>query len=120
MTEPFDKRGIATRIRGLVAGQDHGDLSATARRLHVDEVAFRITVDELAPHPTLDTIVAVVRFYGVDPTWLLTGEYDGATHRLAIEADEAAIRRAMVDMLFDSGRDADDGSVLRFPMRAQG
>jgi hypothetical protein len=74
------KTAIAARIRGLVGGQD-ASLSDASRRLKVDEVSLRISIDELAPYPTVDVIAAVVREYGVDPTWLLTGEYDAASHR---------------------------------------
>jgi len=28
----------------------------------------------------------VIREYGVDPTWLLTGVYDAGTHRTAMES----------------------------------
>lgn len=40
-----------------------------------------MSVDELAPYPTVDVIAAIVREYGVDPTWVLTGEYDSVSHR---------------------------------------
>ena len=40
-----------------------------------------MSIDELAPYPTVDVIAAVVREYGVDPTWLLVGEYDATSHR---------------------------------------
>ena len=74
------KLAIAARIRGLIGGQDVS-LSDAARRLKVDEISLRMSVDELAPYPTVDVIAAIVREYGVDPTWLLIGEYDAATHR---------------------------------------
>ena len=56
-------------------------MSDAAKRLRVDELSLRMSVDELAPYPTVDVIAAVVREYGVDPSWLLTGEYDSSTHR---------------------------------------
>lgn len=74
------KAAIAARIRGLLGGQD-SSLTDAAKRLKVDEVSLRMSIDELAPYPTVDVISAVVRVYGVDPTWLLTGDYDAATHR---------------------------------------
>jgi hypothetical protein len=74
------KAAIAARIRRLVGGVDPS-ISDAARRLRVDEVSLRMSVDELAPYPTVDVIAAVVREYGVDPTWLLTGEYDTTSHR---------------------------------------
>jgi hypothetical protein len=78
-----DRRAIATRIRGLIAGQDN-DLDDAAGRLGVTGLALRTSTDDLAPQPTFDVVLALVRAYGVDPHWLTTGEYDGATHRLAL------------------------------------
>jgi hypothetical protein len=77
----LDRNGIAARLRGLIGGQEHGDLGAVAARLGVDEVSLRMSIDHVAPYPTLDVLSAVVTAYGVDPTWLVTGEYNPATHR---------------------------------------
>ena len=81
----FDRIAIAARIRGLLSGQDGGDPAAAAARLGVDEVGLRMSIDDLAPNPTIDVIGAVVRAYGVDPVWLLTGEYDPTLHRHMLE-----------------------------------
>jgi electron transfer flavoprotein alpha/beta subunit len=82
----MDRKGaaIAARIRGLIAGQAES-LEATARLLGVDEIALRISLDELAPYPTVEVIAAVVAKYGVDPCWLLTGEYNSEVHRAMLE-----------------------------------
>jgi hypothetical protein len=91
MKPNIDRHAIAARIRGLIGGQDHGIIERTARRLEISEVTLRISTDELDPHPTLEVLDALVREYGVDPTWLMTGDYDAASHRRAIgeEADFA-------------------------------
>lgn len=78
------RQQIAARIRGLLTGQDGGDLAKTAARLRVDATSLHVSVDEMAPYPTLDVIAAVIREYGVDPSWLLTGLYDSLTHRKAL------------------------------------
>ena len=75
---------IAGRIRGLTAGQ--GDFTALAEMLDVHETALRISLDQIAPFPTLEVIAAVVARYGVDPCWLLTGEYNPELHRKTLEA----------------------------------
>jgi hypothetical protein len=95
----FDRIAIAARIRGLISGQDGGDVTACAQRLHVDEVGLRMSMDDLAPNPTIDVIAALVIAYGVDPSWLLTGDYDSATHRAILEEQEPveqAIARLMM------------------------
>ena len=87
------------RVRGLIAGQDGGDVGATARRLSIDEVSLRMSIDELSPYPTLDALAAIVNHYGVDPHWLLTGEYDLHTHRAALESGMAHNERALEALL---------------------
>lgn len=82
---------IAERIRGLIAGQDQGDLAITARRLGVDEVSLRMSVDELAPYPTIDVLAALVAQYGVDPSYLVNGKYDEHMHRRALETPQSAV-----------------------------
>jgi hypothetical protein len=81
---------IAERLRGLIAGQDSGDLAVTARRLGVDEVSLRISIDELSPYPTVDVIAAIVNHYGVDPGYLISGRYDGRLHQKVLDEPAAA------------------------------
>src|ERR1051325_2651597 len=88
----YDKAAVAARLRGLIGGQEKGDLAAVAARLAVDEIALRISIDELAPHPTIDVIAAVIRVYAVDPSWLLCGEYDAAMHRHSLESNTDEMR----------------------------
>jgi hypothetical protein len=83
---------IAARLRALVGNEDPAEAAA---RLGVEELSLRMSLDELAPHPTIEVLVAVVTFYGVDPSYLLTGVYDAAAHRKAIDADPGAIDAAV-------------------------
>lgn len=59
-------------------------MSLIAFRLRVDMTSLHMSTDEDAPYPTIDVLAAVIREYGVDPGWLLTGYYDSATHRTAL------------------------------------
>ena len=81
----LDSRDIAVRVRALIGGQNADDVERAAERLSVSERTLRISVDELAPRPTLEILAAIIREYGVDPSWLLFGVYDSATHRAAME-----------------------------------
>ena len=102
----FDRTAIAARIRGLISGQDDDDVGATALRLHVDEVGLRMSIDDLAPNPTIDVVAAIVTAYGVDPSWLLTGNYDSGTHRAIlddVESVEHAVSRLMVPVTESQG-----------------
>src|SRR5947209_17290116 len=87
MNADITSASIAARIRGIIGGQDGGVVEATARRLGVSELSLRMSIDELTPHTVLDVVVAVVKHYGVDPTWLLTGEYDANTHRAVLDTE---------------------------------
>ena len=86
-----DRRDIAARIRALIVDQSAAGLNAVAGRLRVDEQALRRSIDEALPDPAIDVLVAIVRDLGVDPTWLLTGEYAAATHERALESDDSGI-----------------------------
>ena len=89
MEKRLDSRAIAERIRVLIGGDNVAQLQETAARLGVSERAIRLSIDKQRPNPTPDVLAAVVRAYGVDPTWLLYGEYDSASHALALEAGAA-------------------------------
>jgi hypothetical protein len=90
-----DSQRIAARVRGLIGGQDGGNLAVVATRLGVSELSLRLTIDESSPQPTLAVLLAIIREYAVDPTWLLTGQYDAATHRQAMATDRAAAAEAL-------------------------
>lgn len=85
-----DRAGIAARLRGLLGGSENPDLAAVADRLGVEELALRMSIDELSPHPTVEVLAAVIRVYGIDPSWLLTGTYDANTHRSVMDGDADA------------------------------
>lgn len=95
----MDRQGIAGRLRGLIGGQEQGDLGAVAARLGVDEVSLRMSIDSLAPYPTMDVLASFVVQYGVDPTWLLTGDYNSGSHRAASEVSPDRLKGAMEDLL---------------------
>lgn len=95
----FDRNGIATRLRGLLGTSSGEEIEAVATRLGVEELSLRLSIDEMSPHPTVEVLDAVIREYGVDPTWLLTGFYDSASHRIAMETgDTRAMLRDFIAM----------------------
>jgi hypothetical protein len=98
--EGSDRFSVASRVRTLLDDPDDTDLAAVARRLRVDELEFRMTIDIESPRPTMDVLLAVIREYAVDPTWLLTGDYDSSTHRRAVDGD----REGLVDVVKDVAR----------------
>lgn len=105
------RRGIAERIRGIIGGAN-APVEHTAARLGVDEVALRMTIDDLSPYPTIDVLAAIVREYGVDPSWLVTGTYREATHRKALGLDTGELPAA-IDALIAAGPRATPVAVPR-------
>ena len=95
----MDRHGIASRIRELIGGQDRGDVTNAALRLGVSELSLRMSIDELSPHPTIEVLAAIVRAFGVDPSWLLHGEYSSASHVEAAMLDETGGREAVARFL---------------------
>jgi hypothetical protein len=89
----FDRIAIAERLRELVGGPHREDLGEVAARLGLEELSLRMSIDEESPHPTVEVLAAVIRQYGIDPTWLLTGVYDASTHRSSMEDDQSAAAR---------------------------
>jgi hypothetical protein len=76
---------IAQRVRSIVARLPACDLATLASTVGVPDEAFcglfeesRCTGDARL---LIDVVAALACDTGVDPTWLLTGHYDGAIHR---------------------------------------
>jgi hypothetical protein len=79
------------RIRALLyAAIRRSGLRAVAADLDVTAESLQVSTDLQNPHPSVEVLLAVIRYHGVDPTWLLTGEYDLATHREALENPSSA------------------------------
>ena len=102
----MDRHGIAQRIRGLIHGQYSGDLAKLALQLRVSELALRTAIDDLAPYPTLEVLAAVLQHFAVDPTWLLTGEYNSSTHSLALGSEAVTTPDAARSLLESLSRTA--------------
>lgn len=98
MVDPHSHE-IAARLRALFAKPDDQDWEVVAERLRVSELALRMSIDPLEPHPTIEVITAAIAHYGVDPTWILTGEYDPGTHRRALGDEMPDDTAAVADVL---------------------
>lgn len=79
---------IAERVRAVVARQPGHCLDVIADALAVARDQFRSLIEErgrlIDRSFLLDVIAALVYHAGIDPNWLLTGEYDSSTHRKAL------------------------------------
>jgi len=85
-------------VRALVDHTGDADPADIARRLRVDELELRLAIDPDSPRPTMDVLLAVIREYAVDPTWLLTGNYDSATHQRTMDTDRTGVIEVVRDV----------------------
>jgi hypothetical protein len=85
MSQAIDRSAIAARIRHLLGAENPIDIDALADRLRVGAFALRRSLDEMAPDPTLDVLASIVQEFGVDPSWLVHGEYNSATHHAVLD-----------------------------------
>jgi hypothetical protein len=99
----IDAPALAARVQGLIHARFGGDVSAAARELGVAEKDVRDIVERATDHPSLDALAAIVRRFGIDACWLLTGEYDWASHRRQLteeeEHDDDAPRKAILRLV---------------------
>jgi hypothetical protein len=98
-------RDIAARLRALTASPRGNGLREAAGRLGVAEVGLWQVLDGRGPWPNLglltDVCAAAVRHFGVDPVWLVTGDYDPMIHRVAEDQkrDRDRLRSLIADVL---------------------
>jgi hypothetical protein len=90
-----ERHAIASRLRSLMAPALTSGVSPLAKMLGVEEQSLRNAIDATVPIQTVDFLLAVIRYYGLDPTWLLTGVYDHATHLRFAAAEEERRPEAM-------------------------
>jgi hypothetical protein len=108
----LDWTAVSQRIKGLISMSDQAQLPEAAARLGVEERVLRDALKQQSRLSTLKVIGAVVRVYGLDPSWVLTGKYDPATHRVAIQNDSSAIDDLLKRLITDAGlADSTDAQV---------
>jgi hypothetical protein len=92
---------IARRLREFLLRQPGFSASPFAEHAGIAERDLRAVLAPehrlIDPAALIDVIVEVVRCYGVDVNWILTGEYDPAAHRAL--AEEELVTRSQVRTL---------------------
>ena len=101
MQQPWSREAVARRVRDLIHEHDQDDLGAAALRLGVTESALREILDPALDEQNLGTLGALIRGYGVDGAWLLTGHAD-----LASPAVDRDARVHASDLLFQIARES--------------
>jgi hypothetical protein len=95
---------IADRIRTLIARQDHGDVTAAARRLErpIADVYFPERVISCGDEPTaIDFLATVVRTYEADVCWLITGTSARNARQRPLSSEDRVTIVELLDELSD-------------------
>ena len=102
----FNGRDLASRVAGLIQGQFKGDIVAASRDLDVDPQELRRILEDKTNRPDLDVLAKLVKRFGVDVCWLVTGEYDWRTHMRLLqdedERDESRSRQLLLRLAAES------------------
>ena len=95
---------------GLAAERSMEEYAAD---LGVRADALRDAAERRTRRPRVEVLAALVRCYGVDPSWLITGVYNPRTHEIASDAVHVpgALRRLLAAMA--DGRDHGDWQSSR-------
>jgi len=79
---------VSERVRAVIARQPGHDVGTVAQTFRVDPDQLRRLIDErdgfVDAEFLIDVVTALVHEAGVDPKWLLIGQYEPATHRHAL------------------------------------
>ena len=95
---------IAERIRTLIARQDHGDITAAARRLDrpIADVYFPERVISCGDEPTaIDFLATIVRTYEADVCWLITGANVRSARKRPLSSEDRVTILELLDELSD-------------------
>lgn len=99
---------IAERIRTLIARQDHGDVTAAARRLDrpIADVYLPERILASGGEPARDFLASIVRTYQADACWLITGFAPDSTGQISSDAGTtiAAVLGELSDRLLHEAR----------------
>lgn len=100
----IDWGAVSARINGLVSVGGEIDFPRVAQRIGVSEQQLRDAVNDRSRIASLYVLGAIVRTFGLDPSWALTGVYDSDTHRAALAGDRAEIDELLKRLVSEHGR----------------
>ena len=95
---------IAERIRVLIARQDHGDVTAAARRLErpIADVYLPERVISSGDEPAaIEFLATIVRTYEADVCWLITGTTARSSGDRTLSTEDRVTILELLDELSD-------------------
>ena len=95
---------IAERIRVLIARQDHGDVTAAARRLErpIADVYLPERVILSGDEPAaIEFLATIVRTYEADVCWLITGATTRSSGKRTLSIEDRVTILELLDELSD-------------------
>jgi hypothetical protein len=95
---------IAERIRTLIARQDHGDVTAAARRLErpIADVYLPERVISSGDEPAaIEFLATIVRTYEADVCWLITGTTARSSGDRTLSTEDRVTILELLDELSD-------------------
>jgi hypothetical protein len=100
---------VAERLRTVVSASSDADIARTAERIGLREEMLRESLNGRSRLSAIKVIAALTRYSGVDPGWILTGEFDSATHRRALEGSADDVEALVKAIIGDLSRDQKNG-----------
>ena len=96
-----EKTPIATRIAYLIDHHEGGNVAAAARRLGMSQRGLAKVYRGETKHPRAPLLQALVKEYGADPAWLLTGVPAGevSTARPPVREGEVRLPEELLNAL---------------------
>jgi len=95
---------IAERIRMLIARQDHGDVTAAARRLErpIADVYLPERIISSGDEPAvIDFLATIIRTYEADVCWLITGATTRSSGKRTLSIEDRVTILELLDELSD-------------------
>ena len=108
----IDYSAIASRIQNLAHDLNAASHSLAGPGAALASPDLRRRLENGSPAETVERLVSVVRLCGIDPTWLICGRFDEATHRITLEGNFREtwwlVQRLLIEQ---SGVQRDDASA---------
>ena len=98
----IDWAQVAHRIHGLVGAGVSGNALDDTMRVRIEERVLHQRLRKESLDSVIRLLTSIVRIYGLDPTWVVTGNFDPTTHRIALEGTQQETRSIVERLVVES------------------